>query len=157
MRKHLVVVAFLCAFMYACDGNFCFVNCDGGQMNGPSALPSISPSPSPFPSASPSPTVDPCAAPVTAVKLSGPREVSIGTTFEIDVTPVSASGPLEGELDYCNLKGRTPVVESMSTNLRCSGQCSGYKPSFSAQGVGPFSVRIRVDNASSEFAGTVLK
>lgn len=157
MTKRLVLICLIAfAIGFACT-NVCLVNCDGGQMNGPSALPSISPSPSPSQSASPSPTVDPCAAPVTAVKLSGPREVSIGTTFEIDVTPVSASGPLEGELDYCNLKGRTPVVESMSTNLRCSGQCSGYKPSFSAQGVGPFSVRIRVDNASSEFAGTVLK
>lgn len=124
-------------------------------MNGPSALPSPSASPSPSPS--PSPTVDPCAPPVTAVKLNGPREVSIGTQFEIDVTPVSASGPLEGDLDYCNLKGRTPVIESTSANVRCSGQCSGYKLSFTAQGVGPFSIRVRVDNASAEFAGTVLK
>lgn len=130
--------------------------CTAGNTTGPSAiLPTPSPSPSASPSASPTP--DPCAPPVTAVHLSGPGSVVVASVFEIGVTPVSATGPLEGPYDFCNLKGRNPVVESTSANIRCSGACSGYKPQFLAQAVGPFTIRIRVDNAYADFAGQVTK
>lgn len=139
--------------MVACDGQFSLFG-SPTQIQG---VPTASPSPSPTPIPSASATPNPCDPPVTAVHLSGPASVPVGETFAIDVTPVSASGPLEGPLDYCNLKGRTPVVESTSPNLRCAGACSGYKPQFLAVAVGPFSVRIRVDNASAEFGGQVTK
>lgn len=143
----------LMAVLPACDGQ---INLFGSptQIQG---QPSASPTPSPTPSPSSSPTPDPCAPPVTAVHLSGPTSIPVGETFVVNVTPVSASGPLEGPLDYCNLRGRNPVVESTSANLRCSGACSGYKPQFLAVSVGPFSIRIRVDNASAEFGGQVTK
>jgi len=123
----------------------------------PVGIATPTPSPSATPTATPSPTpADPCKPPVTGVNLSGATSVPIGETFFIYVTPVNASGPLEGALDYCN-NGRVPIVQSMSDNLRCVGACSGYKPTFLAQGVGPFEVRIRVDSASEVFAGTVTR
>ena len=71
------------------------------------------------PSASPSATpTDPCK-PVVGIKLSGPTEVVFGTTFKLDITPISPSGPLEGVLDYCNI-GRVPVVESTVCHLRAN-------------------------------------
>ena len=141
----------------ACKGNNLSLFGSPSQTAGdakatPSPLASPSPSPSPSPTATPN---DPCAPPVTGINLSGQTSVFSGSEFSIEVTPVSASGPLDGALDYCNLK-RTPHVESMSANLRCAGACSGYRPTFLAQGVGPFEVRIRVDNVSESFAGTVL-
>lgn len=115
--------------------------------------PTPTPSPSPGTSATP---VDPCKASVTAINLSGPLSVKVGDVFRISVTPVSASGPLEGSLDRCN-NGRVPFVESMSDNLRCVGECSGYGPQFAAEGVGSFLVRIRVDAVSQTFGGTVTR
>ena len=146
-----LVVLGACNFQQCKEGTVCIAG-----TNGPSPIPSATPVASVSPTPSPSPK-DPCAPPVTAVYISGPTEVSNGSTFSIDITPVSESGPLAGDLDYCNLKGRTPVVESTSANLRCVGNCSGYKPQFTAQGVGPFSIRIRVDNAHGDFSGTVLR
>lgn len=142
-------------FAAACDRtNFCLIGCDGGQTNtGPSALPSPSPSPSASATATPA---DPCK-PVIGVNLSGPTLVPIGEVFKVDVTPVSPAGPLEGPiLDACNV-GRIVTIDSLSPNLRCVGQCSGFGPQFAAQGVGPFSVTIRVEGASSTFAGTVTR
>lgn len=156
MKHWLAFTFFLFGLIFtlaACDGQ---INLFGSptQIQAP---PASVPSPSPSPSPSATGTPDPCAPPVTAVHLSGPVSVPVGETFKVDVTPVNASGPLEGPTDFCNLKGRTPVVESMSSNLRCSGSCSGFGPQFLAVSVGPFSIRIRVDNASAEFAGQVTK
>lgn len=155
----MVAVLGAIAALSACNLQRCSegANCAISNGAGPSAIPSptvaASPSPSPSPTASPT---NPCAAPVTGVNLSGPTSVPIGTVFALDVTPVNASGPLEGALDYCN-NGRVPFVKSMSANLRCSGECSGYKPQFVAQGVGPFEIVIGVDLASAVFAGTVTR
>lgn len=135
----------------------CYSECAAKSGSGPTPVPFTSPTPSPSPSPSTSPTpVDPCKPPVTAVNLSGPTSVPVGDVFKIHVTPVNASGPLEGALDYCN-NGRVPIIESMSANLRCSGACSGFGPQFLAQGVGPFTIRIRVDNVSELFAGTITR
>lgn len=137
----------------------CYSECAAKSGTGPTPIPGVSPTPSPSPSPSPTASAtpnDPCKPPVTGVNLSGDTIVPIGTVFKIHVTPVNASGPLEGSLDYCN-NGRVPIVQSMSANLRCSGACSGFGPEFLAQGVGPFSIRIRVDNVSEDFAGTVTR
>ena len=115
----------------------------------PTPKPSVTVTPSP----SPTPTVDPCN-PVVGVNLSGPTEVAIGTTFTIHVTPVSSSGPLEGALDFCN-NGRFVSADSISTNLRCVGSCSSFGPQFLAQGLGPYSVTLRVLGAAATFTGTV--
>ena len=116
--------------------------------------PTPTPSPKGSPTATPSPTpVDPCK-PLVGVQLGGPTEVAIGSTFKIDVTPVSASGPLEGQLDYCQ-NGRFVVIEALSANLRCVGACQGFGPQFLAQGVGAFSITVRVEGASANFSGTV--
>ncbi len=130
-------------------------NAAGGSI-GPSTVvlpPAATPSPSPSPSASPA---DPCKPPVTGINLSGPTSVPVGEVFRLNVTPVSASGPLEGVLDYCN-NGRVPFVESMSSNLRRAGTGSSYGPEFAALGVGPFEIRIRVDGVSETFSGTVTR
>lgn len=120
--------------------------------SGPTAIPTPPPASSPTPTATATPA-DPCK-PVVGVNLSGPLTVDIGTVFKIDVTPVSPSGPLEGSLDFCNA-GRFPSIESASANVRCVGSCNGFGPQFLAQGVGPFSVTIRVEGASASFSGTV--
>lgn len=152
--KPYLVAASLMGILAACS-NFALFSPSAVQVKDAPAL--ATPTPSPSPSASPSTTpANPCTPPVTGVNLGGATSVPIGEVFRIDVTPVNASGPLEGALDYCN-NGRVPIVESMSANLRCSGACSGFGPQFLAQGVGPFSVRIRVDNVSEVFAGTVTR
>ena len=144
---------FLSLTMIACDGQ---INLFGSPTQIQGVPPKASPSPSPSPSPTATPN-DPCAPPVTAVHLSGPLTVGVGEVFKVDVTPVNASGPLQGELDYCNLKGRTIYITDLSLNLRCVGQCNGFGPQFLAQGVGPFSMTIHVDSAASQFSGTVLK
>jgi len=120
----------------------------------PTATPSPSPTIAPGASPTATPTPDPCGGPVIGVRLDGPTSVDNGTQFKIDVTPVSSTGPLEGVLDFCN-SGRFVVVENLSANLRCVGSCNGFGPQFLAQGVGPFSLTIRVEGASASFAGTV--
>lgn len=152
----LIVVAFL-GLIAALLFSGCFLLASTGPTPAIDPVAKASPSPLPSPSASPTASpANPCAAPVTGVNLGGPTSVPIGEVFKIHVTPVNASGPLEGALDYCN-NGRVPIVESMSANLRCSGACSGFGPQFLAQGVGPFTIRIRVDNVSELFAGTVTR
>ena len=136
------------------------LGCDGqinlfGSPTQVQGLPAASPSPTASPSPSASPTVNPCG-PVVGVNLSGDTSVLIGSVFKVHVTPVSPSGPLEGTLDYCNA-GRFPTIEALSTNLRCVGACNGFGPQFLAQGVGPFSVTVRVEGASAVFAGTVTR
>lgn len=155
--RNLVALAILTVIAITLPGCF-FVAATGPT---PHIAPVGTPTPSPSPSASGTPTptptpANPCAPPVTGVQLSGPTAVPIGEVFKIHVTPVNASGPLEGSLDYCN-NTRVPIVESISANLRCSDACSGFGPQFLAQGVGPFSIRIRVDSVSELFEGTISR
>lgn len=156
LRVSLALVSLLGAFvaLQACQLQRCSegATCTAGGSTGPSSV--VVPAPSPSPSSSPSP-VDPCR-PVVGVNLSGPTSVPIGEVFRVDVTPVSPAGPLEGALDYCNA-GRFVSIDSLSSNLRCVGSCSGFGPQFVAQGVGPFSATIRVEGASASFAGTVTR
>ena len=149
------VVVSLLGMLAACNVQRCSEGavCHASNSSGPSAVASPSPTASPSPSASP--TVNPCG-PVVGVNLSGDTSVLIGSVFKVHVTPVSPSGPLEGTLDYCNA-GRFPTIEALSTNLRCVGACNGFGPQFLAQGVGPFSVTVRVEGASAVFAGTVTR
>lgn len=151
--KKLYLLIGIASLAFSCS-NDCATGAVCGDYNivGPRDIPT--PTPTATPIVSPN---DPCAPPVTAVYLSGPLSVGVGETFKVDVTPVNASGPLQGNLDYCNLRGRVIVVESLSANLRCVGQCQTFGPQFLAQAVGPFSIRIRVDNATGQFEGTVLK
>lgn len=149
MKALLVVLVALVAL--SCS-NQCATGAVCGDYNtiGPSVP---TPTPSPSPSASPA---DPCK-PVIGVNLSGPTLVPIGEVFKIHVTPVSPAGPLDGPiLDACNA-GRFVTIEALSSNLRCVGACNGFGPQFVAQGVGPFSVTIRVEGASAVFAGTVTR
>lgn len=151
MRRPLAISLLFLTACYGAQESSCGTGPTPVPAPTPIAIASASPTPSP--TATPA---DPCKPPVTGVNLSGPTSVPLGDVFKIQVTPVSATGPLEGSLDYCN-NGRVPFIESMSANLRCSGSCSGYGPQFLAQGVGPFEVRIRVDNASAVFSGTVTR
>jgi hypothetical protein len=159
LRVSLALVSLLGALvaLNACQLQRCSEGaaCNISKVSGPSSIPTPSPAvpaPSPSPSATPA---DPCK-PVVGVNLSGPTSVPIGEVFKVDVTPVSPAGPLEGSLDYCN-SGRFVTVDAISSNLRCVGSCSGFGPQFLAQGVGPFSVTIRVEGASATFAGTVSR
>jgi len=138
--------------------------CYGSQMSSceTGSGPSPTPTPTPIvvasatPTPSPSPTTDPCSYPVTGLRLSGPVSPLVNEVFKIDVTPVSAAGLLEGELDRCN-KGRTPRVEFVSLGLRCVGQCSGYGPQFIASTTGAFTIRIRLEGVTEDFVGTAVR
>lgn len=156
IRRYLVAasIAGIFAAHAACNLQRCSegATCSIEKFSGPSAIPSPSQQPTPTGSPTASPA-DPCR-PVVGVNLSGETSVAIGSVFKIDVTPVGPGGPLEGSLDYCQ-NGRFVTVESLTPNLRCVGSCSGFGPQFLAQGVGPFSVTIRVEGASATFAGTV--
>src|SRR5690349_2865940 len=98
MKRSLV--AFLVLNLAACDGNFCLVNCDGGQSTaGPSALPSPSPSPSPIPGSTP----DPCRVESVRVDFHSGAQVpflAVGATEQLDATPYNSSGAVP---DGCNL------------------------------------------------------
>jgi len=160
MKRQLIIVSLLGAIaaLIACD----IQKCDQGatcvaHTSGPSAIPSPSVPASPSPSASASPTpTNPCG-PVVGVRASGPQEVKIGEVIAFEITPVSPAGPLEGSLDYCNVN-RFPTVENASANLRCVGECGGWKAQFLAIAVGPFSVQFRVEGAvSASIQGTVTR
>jgi hypothetical protein len=155
----LALLSFVGAILAACNLQRCSEGaaCAISNGAGPSAIPSptvaATPTPSPRPSSSP---VDPCN-PVTGVRASGPQEVKIGEVIAFEVTPVSPAGPLEGKLDYCNVN-RFPTVENASANLRCVGECGGWKAQFLALAVGPFSVQFRVEGAvSPTIQGTVVR
>ena len=152
INRALIAVSLL-GLLAACNASFFSPSSiQGVDIARSSPTPKPSPSVSPTPTPSPTP-VDPCR-PVVGVNLSGPTEVQIGSTFKLDVTPVSPSGPLEGSLDFCQA-GRFVTIESLSANLRCVGSCSGFGPQFLAQGVGAFSITVRVEGASATFAGTI--
>lgn len=126
MRKYLVVVALLCSFAIACDGNFCLVNCDGGQSNvGPSALPSASASPSP--SASPSATPDdPCMPTRAGLNFhsspSEDRDISAGKSRQLDFTPFKGDEEIPAS---CN-RTRFPAwaVETVKVSPTSTSNCS---------------------------------
>lgn len=151
MFRKVGVLLILVGLSWACS-NDCTQGAICGDHNiiAPSGTPTPPP---PLPGATP----DPCIAPVTGVDLSGPVTVLVGDVFLVDVTPISSSGRLEGPLSYCNERGRKPEVVSTSVNVRQVGSSSAYRPQFQALAVGPFSIRIRVDNVTAEFSGTISK
>lgn len=152
-------VALVMFMAFGCSKlSFFSPSCTGDNCNASASKndPQPTPTPTPTPTPSPSPTVDPCGGPVTGVNTSGPTLVANGTEFKVDVTPVSSVGELEGVLDYCNAKRRVRII-SLTSNLRCVGDCTSFGPRFVAQGVGPFQIDLLVDTETGTFAGTVTR
>ncbi len=126
MRKYLIAVVLLCVFSFACNGNFCLINCDGGQSNvGPSAVPSASESPSPASSPSATPD-DPCMPTVAELKFhsspSEDKDISSGTSRQLDFTPYKGDAEVPKS---CN-KTRFPSwsVETVKVSITSTSVCS---------------------------------
>ena len=144
MKRRLVLASLLViASMSACDGNFCLINCDGGQSNsGPSPLPSpspfVSPRPSPSPSVSPSPSPSP-----SPIQCPLPPSVSSYCTYQAtqylfdQVATVAASPRLAGIIDP-----EIYIVE-FSRLLSEAGVCNKRGPSNDE-------IRVKTSNGFSE-------
>lgn len=154
MKRRAILLAL--AFSGACYGSQ-MSSCETG--GGPTPIPPTptpTATPSPTPAPSPSPTKDPCN-PVTGLLASGPAEVRLGQVIAFDLTPTTPDGRLEGRLDFCNAN-RFPEVARASVNLRCVGECGGWRPQFLAVALGPFEVQFKLGTVYSlTHAGTVVR
>lgn len=142
MKKAILVV--LAALAYGCqtDGG-CQVSGSGNLciVGGPTALPSVTPLPSP------GATPDPCRIEAVRVGFNAGVQlasIALGSTEQLDATPVNSSGEVP---KGCNV-AREPVWTDLTPTV-CVHIGSGYNPFLKALRVGTCSVTATVSNVVS--------
>lgn len=146
MKRALILTSFLglCAGILGCqtDGG-CQVSGSGNLciVGGPSALPSATPLPSP------GSTPDPCRVEAVRVGFNAGVQLpamALGSTEQLDATPVNSSGEVP---KGCNV-AREPVWTDLTPSI-CVHVGSGYNPFLRALRVGTCSVTANVANVVS--------
>lgn len=148
MKKTILSILVFTVLGIACSNT-----CDTGAICGDHNIVGPGPTPTITPAPSPGATPDPCRVESVRVGFNAGAQmpfVALGSTEQLDATPVNSSGEVP---KGCNV-AREPVWTDLTPAV-CVHTGTGYNPFLRALRVGTCSVTATVANVSGQFSTEV--